>query len=62
MKQTSEAAIKTAIEAALLAGGYHRLPSTAFDRQRAIFPEPPRLFRRLPCLSQPALADSSCWR
>ncbi len=39
MKQTSEAAFETAIEAALLADDYVSLPSTAFDRKRAIFPE-----------------------
>ncbi len=39
MKQTSEAAFETAIEAVLLADGYHQLPATAFDRERAIFPE-----------------------
>lgn len=39
MKQTSEAAFETAIEAALLADGYQALPSTAFDRERAIFPD-----------------------
>ncbi len=39
MKQTSEAAFETAIEAALLTDGYVSLPSTAFDRERAIFPE-----------------------
>ncbi|HHJ13582.1 MAG TPA: type I restriction endonuclease subunit R, partial [Gammaproteobacteria bacterium] len=39
MKQTSEAAFETAIEAALVADGYRSLPSTAFDRERAIFPD-----------------------
>ncbi len=39
MKQTSEAAFETAIEAALLTDGYVSLPSAAFDRERAIFPE-----------------------
>ncbi len=39
MKQTSEAAFETAIEAALLADGYQSLSSTAFDRERAIFPD-----------------------
>jgi len=39
MKQTSEAAFETAIESVLLADGYHTLPSAAFDRERAIFPE-----------------------
>jgi type I restriction enzyme R subunit len=39
MKQTSEAAFETAIESVLLADGYHTLPSAAFDRERAIFPD-----------------------
>jgi len=39
MKQTSEAAFETAIEAVLLADGYQALPSSEFDRERAIFPE-----------------------
>lgn len=38
VKQTSEAAFETAIEAALLADGYQSLPSSDFDRERAIFP------------------------
>jgi len=38
-KRTSEAAFESAIETALLADGYHNLPSPAFDRERAIFPE-----------------------
>lgn len=38
MKQTSEAAFETAIEAVLLADGYGKLPSGDFDRDRAIFP------------------------
>ena len=38
-KRTSEAAFESAIEAALLADGYLRLPSTAFDREQAVFPE-----------------------
>ncbi|MBU5635907.1 DEAD/DEAH box helicase family protein [Geomonas sp. Red69] len=38
MKQTSEAAFETAIEAALLADGYAKLPSSGFDRKRALFP------------------------
>ncbi len=37
MKQTSEAAFETAIEAVLLADGYQSLASCAFDRERAIF-------------------------
>ena len=39
MKQTSEAAFETAIESVLLADGYHKLPSAAFERERAIFPD-----------------------
>ncbi len=39
MKQTSEAAFETAIESVLLADGYHKLSSAAFDRERAIFPD-----------------------
>ncbi len=39
MKQISEAAFETAIESVLLADGYHKLPSAAFDRERAIFPD-----------------------
>ncbi|RLC84577.1 MAG: type I restriction endonuclease subunit R, partial [Chloroflexi bacterium] len=39
MKQTSEAAFETAIEASLLAGGYELVHSSAFDRKRAIFPD-----------------------
>jgi type I restriction enzyme R subunit len=38
-KHTSEAAFETAIEAVLLADGYQALLSSAFDRERAIFPE-----------------------
>jgi type I restriction enzyme, R subunit len=38
MKPTSEAAFETAIEAVLLDNGYTRLPSGAFDAERAIFP------------------------
>jgi type I restriction enzyme R subunit len=38
MKQTSEAAFETAIEAVLLADGFSKLPSVGFDRERAIFP------------------------
>ena len=40
MKRTSEAAFETAIEDVLLKAGYESLESTAFDRERAIFPEP----------------------
>jgi len=39
MKQTSEAAFETAIEAVLLADGYHKISPTVLDRERAIFPE-----------------------
>ncbi len=39
MKTTSEAAFETAIEAVLLADGYHIIPPTVLDRDRAIFPE-----------------------
>ena len=38
MKQTSEAAFETAIEAVLLADGYVKHTSKDFDRERAIFP------------------------
>lgn len=38
MKQTSEAAFETAIEAVLLVDGYEKLLSGDFDRDRAIFP------------------------
>ena len=38
MKQTSEAAFETAIEAVLLHDGYSKLASGAFDTERAIFP------------------------
>jgi len=37
MKQTSEAAFETAIEAVLLADGYQTLVSDYFDRERAMF-------------------------
>ncbi len=37
MKQTSEAAFETAIEAVLLAEGYARIDAQGFDRERAIF-------------------------
>lgn len=37
MKQTSEEAYETAIETVLLADGYIRLPTSEFDRERAIF-------------------------
>ena len=39
MKQTSEAAFETAIESVLLTDGYHTVPSAAYDRERAIFPD-----------------------
>lgn len=39
MKPTSEAAFETAIELVLLADGYEKLPSSDFDRERAIFPD-----------------------
>jgi type I restriction enzyme R subunit len=39
MKQTSEAAFETAIEAVLLADGYQPLTSDSFDRKRAVFGE-----------------------
>ncbi len=39
MKSTSEAAFETAIEAVLLADGYHKHTTKDFDRERAIFPE-----------------------
>lgn len=38
MKQTSEAAFETAIEAVLLDDGYSKLSSGDFDAERAIFP------------------------
>lgn len=37
MKQTSEAAFETAIEAVLLGAGYTRVGGNGFDRERAIF-------------------------
>lgn len=39
MKQTSEAAFETAIEAVLLHDGYSKLSSGSFDTERAIFPD-----------------------
>ncbi|MCP5230214.1 type I restriction endonuclease [Accumulibacter sp.] len=39
MKQTSEAAFETAIEAALLANGYTRVNAKGFDRERTFFPD-----------------------
>ena len=46
MKQTSEAAFETAIEAVLLNDGYNKLASGAFDTERAIFPEEALAFIR----------------
>jgi len=46
MKQTSEAAFETAIEAVLLNDGYSKLTSSAFDAERAIFPEEALTFIR----------------
>ncbi len=46
MKQTSEAAFETAIEAALLSDGYSKLASDGFDADRAIFPEEALAFIR----------------
>ncbi len=39
MKSTSEAAFETAIESVLLADGYHKLQSSEFDAELAIFPQ-----------------------
>jgi type I site-specific restriction-modification system R (restriction) subunit len=39
LKRTGETAFETAIEAVLLADGYIKIPSTDFDRERAIFAE-----------------------
>lgn len=46
MKQTSEAAFETAIEAVLLADGYSRVDAKSFDRERAIFPSEALAFIR----------------
>ena len=46
MKQTSEAAFETAIEAVLLNDGYSKLASGAFDAERAIFPDEALAFIR----------------
>ncbi|MDY0050774.1 MAG: type I restriction endonuclease, partial [Halothiobacillaceae bacterium] len=46
MKQTSEAAFETAIEAVLLNDGYSKLASGAFDTERAIFPDEALTFIR----------------
>ena len=39
MNRTTEAAFESVIEAHLLANGYVAVPSSGFDRERAIFPE-----------------------
>jgi len=46
MKQTSEAAFETAIEAVLLNDGYSKLASGAFDTEQAIFPDEALAFIR----------------
>jgi type I restriction enzyme R subunit len=46
MKQTSEAAFETAIEAVLLTDGYSKLASSSFDTERAIFPDEALTFIR----------------
>ena len=46
MKRTSEAALETAIESALLADGYTRVDAKGFDRERAIFPDEALAFIR----------------
>ena len=46
MKSTSLAAFETAIESVLLAGGYTRVESKAFDRERAFFPDEALAFIR----------------
>ena len=46
MKSTSLAAFETAIESVLLAGGYTRVESKAFDRERALFPDEALAFIR----------------
>ncbi|MCB5286006.1 MAG: DEAD/DEAH box helicase family protein, partial [Candidatus Cloacimonetes bacterium] len=46
MKQTSEAAFETAIEAVLLNDGYCKLASGAFDTERAIFSDEALIFIR----------------
>ena len=45
-KRTSEAAFETAIESILLADGYTRVDSKAFDRERALFPDEALAFIR----------------
>jgi len=39
MKTTSETALETAIEVALVGAGYTRLDGKGFERERAIFPD-----------------------
>jgi type I restriction enzyme R subunit len=39
MNTTTEAAFETVVEDGLLANGYEAIPSAAFDRERAIFPD-----------------------
>lgn len=46
MKQTSEAAFETAIEAVLLSEGYARVDAKGFDRERATFPDEALAFIR----------------
>jgi len=46
MKQTSETAFETAIEAVLLGSGYTRVDGKGFDRERAIFPDEALAFIR----------------
>ena len=46
MKTTSEAAFETAIESVLLAGGYARVATQGFDRERALFPDEALAFIR----------------
>lgn len=46
MKQTSEAAFETVIEAVLLANGYAKMVSDDFDRERALFPAEALIFIR----------------
>ena len=46
MKQTSEAAFETAIEAVLLDDGYSRVDGKGFDRERAIFSDEALAFIR----------------
>lgn len=46
MKQTSEAALDTAIESVFLADGYTQLDGKRFDCERAIFPDEALTFIR----------------